>query len=61
MKKTIVISLGGSVIIPKEGFDLKFLKGFKKLILSLIKNYRFIIVCGGGQTARSYQQIVRIK
>ncbi len=59
MKKTIVISLGGSIIIPKEGFDLNFLKGFKKLILNLIKKYRFIIVCGGGQTARSYQQIAR--
>lgn len=59
MRKTIVISLGGSMIIPKEGFDLQFLKSFKKTILSLINKYRFIIVCGGGQTARSYQKIAR--
>lgn len=58
--KIIVLSLGGSLIIPKEGFDLNFLKNFKKLILSFLKkNYRFIIVCGGGQTARSYQAIAR--
>ena len=59
MLKTIVISLGGSVIIPKEGFNVNFLKGFKKLILSVIGKYKFIIVCGGGQTARSYQKIAR--
>lgn len=58
--KIIVLSLGGSLIIPKTGFDLEFLKGFKKLILKFLKNnYRFIIVCGGGQTARSYQQIAK--
>lgn len=58
--KVIVLSLGGSLIAPKEGFNLGFLKGFKKLISDFIKkNYRFIIVCGGGFTARSYQSIAR--
>lgn len=59
MKKIIVISLGGSVIIPKEGFNLEFLSSFKKVILSLKNKCRFIIVCGGGQTARAYQKIAR--
>lgn len=60
MSKIIVLSLGGSLIAPKEGFDLKFLRGFKKLILEFLKqDYRFIIVCGGGQTARSYQALAR--
>lgn len=59
-KKIIVLSLGGSLIAPKDGFDLKFLSGFKKMILNFLKSgYRFIIVCGGGQTARSYQTIAR--
>ena len=48
------------MIAPKDGFDLKFLSGFKKMILNFLKSgYRFIIVCGGGQTARSYQTIAR--
>lgn len=56
MKKIVVISLGGSLIIPKGGFNIDFLKGFRELIVDKIKEgYRFIVVCGGGQTARSYQ------
>ncbi len=54
--KTIVISLGGSIIVPKE-IDIVFLKRFKALIEKyLIKDYRFIIVAGGGYTCRQYQQ-----
>lgn len=52
-KKVIVISLGGSLIIP-DSIDLKFLKEFKKVILKNTKKYKFIIVCGGGMTARKY-------
>jgi uridylate kinase len=55
MKKTIVISLGGSIIIPNQ-VNIEFLKEFKKIILKNRKNYKFIIVCGGGKTARNYIQ-----
>jgi uridylate kinase len=59
-EKIIVLSLGGSLIIPPEGFNVKFLKGFKKMILSKIKNgYRFIVVCGGGATSRLYQNAAK--
>ncbi len=51
--KTIIISLGGSVIIPKE-IDEAFLKEFKKIINTFKKEYNFVIVCGGGSTARKY-------
>ncbi len=51
-KKSIVISLGGSLIIPKEGIDVKFLKSFKNFIEK--SDSRFILVCGGGRTAREY-------
>ena len=47
-----VISLGGSVIVPKE-LDVKFLSSFSKLIKK--SKHRFSIVCGGGATARMYQ------
>ncbi len=53
----IVISLGGSLIAPKEGIDWKFLKKFRELILSQIKKgKKFVIITGGGNTARVYQQ-----
>lgn len=53
MKKVIVISLGGSLIIPKE-INLKYIKDFKKVILKNNRKYKFIIVCGGGNIARTY-------
>lgn len=53
-KKTIVISLGGSLIVPEE-IDTKFVKDFRKLIISYIKKgYKFILITGGGKTARKY-------
>lgn len=59
-KKIAVLSLGGSLIAPPNGLDAKFLKKFKATILELLKaNYRFIIVCGGGQTARLYQSAAK--
>ncbi len=51
--KKLVLSLGGSVIAPDD-VDYKFLKKFKKTILKFTKKYKFIIVCGGGKTARRY-------
>lgn len=52
-KKVIVLSLGGSLIIPGE-INVKYLRGFKKIILKNIRKYKFIIVCGGGSIARKY-------
>lgn len=53
--KLIVLSVGGSLIVP-EGIDTGFLKSFKELILEHItQGYRFVIICGGGRTARNYQ------
>lgn len=52
MKKTWVISLGGSRIVPDE-VDEKFLVRFKKLIDSH-PSQKFVVVTGGGSTARRY-------
>ncbi len=52
-KRVIVLSLGGSLIVP-EKIDVRYLKGFKKTILKNTNKYKFIIVCGGGNTARKY-------
>ncbi len=53
MKSVIVLSLGGSIIIP-DRINLKVLKEFRKVILRNTKKYKFVIVCGGGRTARNY-------
>lgn len=53
--ETVVISLGGSLIVPSE-IDVTLLRKFKQLILKFIKNKRFIIICGGGKTCRKYQE-----
>lgn len=50
-----VISLGGSLIVPEE-VDTSFLAAFKQFIIRRIeKGDRFILVAGGGKTARKYQ------
>jgi uridylate kinase len=55
-KNTTVISLGGSLVVPKE-IEIGFLKNFKTLILKLIREgYGFVLVVGGGSTARKYQK-----
>jgi uridylate kinase len=54
--KTVIISLGGSLIYPKK-LDLNFLKSFKKLVYS--HEGRFVLYCGGGALARKWQKIGR--
>jgi len=55
-RKSFVLSLGGSVIIPNGGFNIKFLKDFEKFIRKKIAaGLRFFIVCGGGATCRKYR------
>jgi len=54
MKDAIIISLGGSLIVPGE-IDTDFLKKFKKMILKHIKKGKtFFLICGGGMTCRKY-------
>ena len=52
--KKVVISLGGSVIVPDK-VDNTFLKKFKSLIKKYPKN-KFVIICGGGKLARNLQK-----
>lgn len=55
MEEIIVISLGGSLIIPEE-LDINFLRDFKSLILSqVVKGKKFAIITGGGKICRKYQ------
>ncbi|MFH0805160.1 MAG: UMP kinase, partial [Patescibacteria group bacterium] len=55
-KQTIVISLGGSLVVPDQ-INAKYLKLFRHLLISYIRRgWRFILIVGGGKTARRYQQ-----
>lgn len=57
MPKTIILSLGGSLICPND-FDFNFLKKFKQVIEEYVKKRcKFVIICGGGRLARIFQQI----
>jgi uridylate kinase len=49
----IVISLGGSIIIPDHR-DGAFLNDFAALLRSLSKDLEIYVVCGGGKIARYY-------
>lgn len=52
----IVLSLGGSIVVPNGGIDINFLKKFNKFIRKQVKNgKRFLIVVGGGKIARHYR------
>jgi uridylate kinase len=53
--KTIIISLGGSIITPDKP-DYFFLKDFKNFIVRNLDNYRFILICGGGKTNSYYNE-----
>ncbi|OHA68645.1 MAG: hypothetical protein A3A27_00400 [Candidatus Wildermuthbacteria bacterium RIFCSPLOWO2_01_FULL_47_18] len=57
-----VIHLGGSLIVPHitddGGMDILFLKKFLGFLRKeLKKSHSFIIVIGGGKTARAYQKV----
>lgn len=56
-KKILVISLGGSLIVP-EKVEPKWLENFKEIIEKNIRQYKFVIVCGGGFVAREYISIL---
>lgn len=56
-KDRFVISVGGSLIVPKSGIDTAFLESFNTFIrkqLELHPNRQFFLVAGGGNTAREY-------
>ena len=56
ISETIVMSVGGSLIVPDQ-IDTTFLKNLKSLVSAETtqSGRRFIIIAGGGKTARRYQ------
>jgi uridylate kinase len=58
MKKTIVFSLGGSLIVPDK-IEVTYLRKFSKFLKIILKDYKVVIVTGGGSIARKYIQAIR--
>ena len=59
VSKQVVVSLGGSLIVP-DAIDSLFLKEFRQVILKLIgEGFKFWLVAGGGKTCRLYQEAAR--
>ena len=57
--ETIIISLGGSLIIPEE-LDVDFLKEFKNLIISYVtQGKKFVIITGGGKINKKYNEAAK--
>ncbi|MGB2791461.1 MAG: UMP kinase [Candidatus Moraniibacteriota bacterium] len=53
--KRFLISVGGSLVVPNGGIDTNFVKRFHDCIVSRVQDgYSFILVVGGGKTARNY-------
>ncbi|MFA6271906.1 MAG: UMP kinase [Patescibacteria group bacterium] len=53
-KKSVIISLGGSIIVPDE-VNWVFLKKFRELIIKNQSKYsKIVIVAGGGKVCRKY-------
>ncbi|OGH51302.1 MAG: aspartate kinase [Candidatus Levybacteria bacterium RIFCSPLOWO2_12_FULL_37_14] len=61
-REKIVISVGGSLIVPNGGIDTGFLIKFNKFIRARLaenKNRQFFLIVGGGTTTRHYQDAAR--
>lgn len=61
-QERIIISVGGSLIVPNGGIDTQFLiklNGFVRAQLANHPNRQFFLVVGGGATARHYRDAGR--
>lgn len=56
--ESIVIGLGGSVILS-EDITASYFKNLTNLLKELAKNYKIYLVIGGGKTARTYIKLGR--
>ena len=62
-KDKIIISVGGSLVVPNGGIDTAFLSKFNSFIrkqLAKNRNRQFFLVIGGGTTARHYRDAGRV-
>lgn len=60
-QERVVISVGGSLVVPNGGIDISFLTKFNEFIRDELsaKARQFFLVVGGGATARHYRDAGR--
>jgi uridylate kinase len=61
-KDKVIISVGGSLVVPTSGVDTTFLSKFNKFIRKQLLAYpdrQFFLIIGGGATARHYRDAGR--
>ncbi len=56
---TICLSLGGHVVFRKNGVNVNYIKKLLDAVKAYSKQYKFIIVVGGGYASRLYTQPAR--
>lgn len=57
-KEAIVISLGGSLVVPDK-IDVGFIKNLKHCLVKYFGQKKFIIFVGGGKVCRHYQKALQ--
>lgn len=57
--RTVVVSLGGSMLFSNKGVDTDYLKKITQLLLKLSKETKLAVVTGGGTFAREYAHAIR--
>ncbi len=58
----VIISVGGSLVVPNGGIDTEFLKRLNAFVRNQLANHKerqFFLVIGGGTTARHYRDAGR--
>ncbi len=60
MKQTVILSLGGSTLFDNHKLNSEFLSSFSKLISKAHTEVNIGIVVGGGATARTYVEAVKL-
>jgi len=54
----VVVSIGGSILVPGEN-DAEFIGKLAEMLKEVSKEVQIAIVCGGGKTARYYADIAK--
>ncbi len=58
MTEALILSVGGSIVAPKE-FDVRLVLKLKGMLLPFLKSKRIVLIVGGGWICREYQSAVR--
>jgi len=58
--ETVVLSLGGSVLLKDDGPDTSYMRALSKLLIALSVKHKLYVVTGGGNIARQYIKAGRI-